>query len=160
MDLKLHVKKDPGPRCPSCGAEGIPVKEVTLRSLLCPDRLGLVVGGRWSFCGSAGCDVVYFKADGGQVFNKDDLAVRVGVKETSAPRPICYCFGHTIEEVMDEVRRTGGSTVAQDIRARMKESGCSCEVKNPQGRCCLDTVGRCVDEAVSLFGVEVDGKRK
>lgn len=147
--------------CPCCGAAGQPVKPITLRALLKPESAAQVrdEGSYFSCgasCGAAACDVVYF-APGSQVFLKADLAVRVGSKESAPPRPLCYCFGHTMESVAAEIERTGRSTVIADIRRRMQEEGCSCETKNPAGRCCLGTVEQFVREqlAGSGHGAEV-----
>jgi hypothetical protein len=137
IQLKLH--KGPSAKCPSCGATGRPVKTDTVRSLIRKERLGDIVVGGYFFCGTPECETVYF-TESGRTFSKRDVSVRVGIKETSAPRPICYCFGHSMEGIAEEIRLTGKSSVAQDIRSRMKREGCSCETRNPQGSCCLKTV--------------------
>ncbi len=143
-------------QCPSCGRQGRAVKTTTLHSLIKADRQGRITDSKYLFCGSQGCEVVYFTKDGSHVFYKEDLTVRVGIKEESPPRPICYCFNHSVEEIFDEIQRTGKSTVTDDIKSRMKKDGCSCEIKNPQGSCCLGTVKHFVDEALQQFGKEVD----
>ncbi len=140
--------------CPECGMSGKRVKETTLRSLLRPEKQALIGDSRYYFCGSMGCETVYFTEESSRTFSRADLTVRVGVKESSPPRPVCYCFGHSMEEIFDEVERTGKSTVTADIRRRMAEEGCSCETKNPQGSCCLGTVEGVVQAAYARFGVE------
>lgn len=142
--------------CPCCGSTGQPVKPVTLRALLKPESAAQVNEEKNyffcdAFCGEAACDVVYF-APGSQVFLKADLTVRVGSKESAPPRPLCYCFGHTMESIAAEIERTGGSTVVADIRRRMQEEGCSCETKNPAGRCCLAAVEQFARGRLSGFG--------
>lgn len=138
--------------CPGCGAGGKRVKTITLRSLLRPERVSEIADKAYFFCCSPDCDTVYFTEDGSRTFSKGDLAVRVGVKELSPPRPVCYCFSHTVEDIFDEVGRTGRSTIAADIRRRMTEDGCSCETKNPQGSCCLGTVEHYAREALAVYG--------
>ena len=133
--------------CPRCGAPGKPVKLTTLQSLLKPDALARTGSAEYRFCPSERCDVVYFEEAGGQMLPKSALNVRVGVKETVAPRPVCYCFDHTVEEIDEEVRLTGKTTVLDEIKARMKEA-CWCETKNPQGSCCLSTITRYVKAAL------------
>ena len=56
-----------------------------------------------------------------------------------------------IEEIEAEVRETGRSSVLDDIKTRMK-TACWCETKNPQGVCCLGTVGRYVKRALAEYG--------
>lgn len=149
---EITPQKNNIPRCPSCGNNGRAVKTITLYSLIKKERQDDITDSRYFFCDSRGCDVVYFTEDGSQTFHKQDLVVRVGVKEDSPPRPICYCFNHTIEEIFEEIKQTGKSTVMNDIRSRMKKDGCSCETKNPQGSCCLGTVEYFVKEALRQCG--------
>lgn len=152
--IKTEPARKQTARCPSCGKEGSTVKAATLRSLIWKERQGRITVNRYFFCGSHGCDIVYFPGGGSQAFYKEDLTVRVGVKESEAPRPICYCFNHTVEGIFDEIKRTGKSTAIDDIKSRMKKDGCSCETKNPQGLCCLKTVEQIVKEAFHQFGIE------
>lgn len=109
--------------CSQCGEKGSAVEPVTLRSLLTDTAQARISEAPYRYCGSERCDVVYFAQDGDSVFRKDELTVRVGVKELSPPRHVCYCFDHTIEEIEDQVQRTGTSTVLDDIKTRMK-GGC------------------------------------
>ena len=157
--MNSPIKKVTDFPCQSCGASGKPVRVVTLRALLKPEKSVEISDKAYFFCGSPGCDMVYFSEDGSRTFSKDDLTVRVGVKENSPSRPICYCFGHSVEEISDEVKRTGKSMVADEITRRIKEEGCSCETKNPAGSCCLGTVQGYVREAYARFGVEVGASK-
>ena len=141
-------------KCPACGVEGKRVKTITLRSLLRPEKQAAVGEGQYFFCGSMGCETVYFTEEGEKTFSTLDLTVRVGIKEFVSPRPVCYCFDHNMEEIFDEVERTGRSTVVADIRKRIQEVGCSCETQNPQGACCLGTVQGVVLAAFARFGGE------
>jgi copper chaperone CopZ len=138
--------------CPRCRSEGRPVKAITLQSLLREEQRDRIGSHEWRFCETPGCDVVYFRADGdGERFTKHDLTVRVGIKETTAPRPVCYCFEHTVEEIDEEIARTGRTTVLDDIRTRMKVA-CWCETTSPMGSCCLATVTRFVKAAQARAG--------
>ena len=138
--------------CPRCGEKAKAVERVTLDSLLTESAKGRLEETRFRYCGSETCPVVYLGEDG-SVFEKEDLIVRVGVKETRAPRPVCYCFNHTVEEIEAEIAATGKSTVLGDIKRRMKD-GCWCETKNPQGTCCLGIVSRYETAAIARQGKE------
>lgn len=142
----------PGVTCPVSGTKGRLVKTATLRSLIREEQQPRVVEGRYRFCDAQGCDVVYFAEDGSGVFTRADLKVRVGVKETAAPRPICYCFHHTIEEIFDEIKRTGKTTVPTAIANRLNTEGCDCVHTNPQGSCCLGVVNAFAKEGMLRFG--------
>ena len=143
---QIHVN------CPVSGTEGKLMKTTTLRSLIKHEAQHRIGEGRYRFCNAQGCDVVYFAEDGSHVFTKTDLRVRVGVKETEAPRPICYCFNHTVEEIFDEIRRTGKTTVPDDVANRLNTEGCDCVHTNPQGSCCLGVVKTYAREGMGRFG--------
>lgn len=138
--------------CPVSGTKGKLVKTVTLRSLIKEEQQQRITQSRYRFCDAQGCDVVYFAEDGSHVFTKSDLKVRVGVKETEAPRPICYCFNHTVEEIFDEIKLTGTTAVPEDIAHRLKTQGCDCVHTNPQGSCCLGVVTAFAKEGMLRFG--------
>lgn len=125
--------------CPTAGRPGKPVRPVTLRSLVRDECAGEIEDRAWFFCDLPDCDVVYFSADG-KVFHKKSMKVRVGIKEKESPRPVCYCFGHTVESIRGEIARTGRSTVAAAITAKIIAGLCACELLNPKGRCCLGDV--------------------
>jgi bacterioferritin-associated ferredoxin len=95
-----------------------------------------VTGSQYRFCETTDCPVVYYDGDGTQ-FRKDQVRVRVGLKETEDPVPLCYCFGVTERMIHEEVQQTGRSTAEVRIRAEVKADNCRCEVENPSGRCCL-----------------------
>jgi copper chaperone CopZ len=146
--------KDPSMFCPVCQTKGTKVKHITLESLLKDEPAKRIGDEQYRFCDSIDCDIVYF-GDGGNTFVKDDLTVRVGVKEHDAPRHVCYCFDHTIEEINEEVEKTGESTVLDDIKTRMKEA-CWCETTSPKGGCCLGTVSKYVKLAKEERGMAIN----
>lgn len=145
--------------CPSCGKKGKPVGLITMRSLLREEfTQGLPVDSDsacatygckptigptgWRFCDAPDCEVVYFSEEGDTMFTKAQLRVPVGVKERTGDRPLCYCFGHSVASIKQELRTKGRSDALQDIRAKMKDPGCRCAVTNPSGSCCLGSVAR------------------
>ena len=134
-------------RCPVCDNKGGKVQRITLDALLTPGAAARIADTQYRFCDDPDCRIVYFdEAD--STFARADLTVRVGVKERTAPRHVCYCFDHTIEEIEAEVRATGRSSVLDDIKTRMK-TACWCETKSPQGVCCLGAVGTYVKRAMA-----------
>lgn len=52
------------------------------------------------------------------------MNVRVGLKETEDPVPICYCFGFPEKMVLDKIREKGYSTIIDTIRAETKLELC------------------------------------
>ncbi len=136
-------------RCPACGANGQPVETITLTHQVNPEHLEMVEHGPFNFCRTPTCDVVYFNGNA-TLLRKADVRVRVGLKETEDPVPICYCFGFTEKMVFDEVRTTGKCTIPQRITAEIKAGHCACEIRNPQGSCCLGNVNAAVKKAQQL----------
>lgn len=126
-------------RCDSCKQPGKPVTRETVGALINPELRDTVNGAAYAFCETPTCPVVYYTADGSQVL-KTQLRVRVGLKETEDPIPVCYCFNVTERMIRDEVAQTGRSTASARIRAEVKAGNCRCEVENPSGRCCLGDV--------------------
>ena len=152
--------------CPTCGEKAKQVSNVTLGTLLkeefakpfiahghpCCGTTGegcKPINGdtRWRFCESTECGVVYFSEEGDTTFTKSQLNVPVGVKEQAGERPLCYCFGHSVASIKEELRTKGHSDALEDIRAKMKDPGCRCETENPSGSCCLGNVAKGIKTA-------------
>ena len=71
--------------------------------------------------GDGACHVYLLHPPGGLVGGDVlDVTVRVGLKETEPPVPLCYCFGHTAESVRDEIVATGRSTVPERITVEVQ----------------------------------------
>jgi len=132
--------------CPVSGTRSKRVESLTVRSLVRHLPLGMPPT-EYYFCDSADCDVIYFPSNpAAPLFRRADLMVRVGIKEAEDPIPVCYCFGFTRQDIWDEIRQKGKSTIAEQIKLEVKAGNCACEVKNPSGRCCLGDIVRIVQE--------------
>lgn len=140
--------------CPVSGTRSKQVGLVTIQSLVRHLPFHMVAA-QYYFCEAADCDVAYFPSNPtAPTFHRDDLLVRVGVKETHNPIPLCYCFGITRETLEEEIRQMRRSTVTERIKAEVKAGRCACELKNPSGRCCLGDVSRAVKGALQRIGKE------
>ena len=124
--------------CPECHRVGRNVERITLKALLRPAALERRSAAEHRFCATASCDVVYFGE--GEVFRRDDVLVAVFQKEPEGGRTVCYCFGVTEDEIRREVEDSGRSASAARIKALVQVESCACEVRNPQGSCCLGNV--------------------
>ena len=134
--------------CPVNGARSKQIAMLTVRSLVGRLPLGMPRT-QYYFCEARDCDVVYFALDAqAPIFRRADLLVRVGAKEEGDPIPVCYCFGFTRKDIENEIAETGRSTVADWITAEVKAGNCTCEVKNPSGKCCLGDVTRAVRDCL------------
>ncbi len=121
--------------CPTNGRPGKPVDTLTLKAML-NRPLTEVRNTRYRFCPDPECPTVYYSEDGLQIFTEADLRERVYQKHPNeADVLICYCFRHTVGEV-----RERGMAVVEEINAGVKNGQCACDIRNPQGSCCLGNV--------------------
>jgi hypothetical protein len=129
-----------------CGNPGNPVSGITIESLVKEEHRSLLTSPEgFSFCPTPDCAAVYFNNDADEYIEKEDVKVRVGIKETEDPVPLCYCFGWTQKKIDDEIARTGKCLAVEDITVKMKTSGCDCQRNNPSGMCCLKDVKNYMD---------------
>lgn len=138
------VPQDNAALCPRCGVKGRLVLRETMESLLTPEARAHLEDKSYYFDRSPQCEMVYFSNEAHSYFTKDELTVRLGIKETEPPIPMCYCFGHTAEFAREEIARTGSTTIPENIEAQIRAGNCLCEVKNPSGACCLGEVNRVI----------------
>lgn len=130
---------------------------MTLHALVKDEFRGQVAADAdYYFCDATGCDVVYFTTDGRAVM-KSQLKVEVGVKEATGDRPLCYCFGHSVESIKTELLTLGKSNALEDIRKKMADPGCSCPATNPSGACCLGAVAKGIETAKKEVASEAGG---
>ena len=54
--------------------------------------------------------------------------------KASNKKIICYCFGHSVEDLRDDVLRNGRSLIMKRIVAEKQAGGCDCAMTNPKGR--------------------------
>lgn len=97
---------------------------------------------RYLFCRTQTCPVVYFSADGEQTFAVQDVRERVYQKEPEAKDVfICYCFSHTVGELRNALPEDRVAII-NNINRGINAGQCACDLRNPQGSCCLGNVNR------------------
>ena len=138
------------PTCPMNGQVTKPVGRKTVESLVNPEAWEALTPQPYYFCDAPDCDSVYISALGDHLVTKDLLTVRVGIKETEDPIPLCYCFGYDRLAVRDDVRRHGDTDIQRLITQRVKAGECRCEETNPSGGCCLGNVAKAIKHARAL----------
>ncbi len=131
---------NPRQRCPQCRTKGKSVGTQIVKAML-SISLEAIQASIYYFCPTETCPVVYFAADSQQVFTGVELRERVHQKAPLADDVfICYCFQHTRKSLRDEIHTTGHSTAVQNINAAIRSGLCACDIRNPQGSCCLGNV--------------------
>lgn len=139
--------------CKECSQKGIYVKNITLKSLVKESRIQTIKDLHgFYFCETPTCKVVYFNNDQNIYLFKEDIKVRVGIKETEEPIPVCYCFGWTREKIFNQIKELGKSLAIEEISAKCKLGESACEINNPSGRCCLDEVNKVVKRGIEIYG--------
>jgi len=133
-----QTPRNPPPTCSACHSKGSKLGEITLKALLRPAALARRAENQHWFCATPTCPVVYFGKE--EQFNRDDVIVPVFEKENDIGCPVCYCFDLSESDIRDEVARTGESTASIRIRTLIRQDRCACELKRPQGSCCLGRV--------------------
>lgn len=124
--------------CPSCSERGKRIDLLTLKALLAIP-LTEISYTEYFFCRSADCPTVYFSAGGEQQFGESDLRERVYQKHPADDDVfVCYCFRYSVGSVKDD--QEGGPAITQAITAGIQRGLCACDIRNPQGSCCLGNV--------------------
>jgi hypothetical protein len=125
--------------CPVCREKGKPVQRQTVKALLSVS-LREVQGVEYLFCKTQTCPVVYFSSDGEQTFIVEQVRERVYQKEPDAEEVfVCYCFRHTVGDIRAASSETRAAIV-DDINTGINAEQCACDLRNPQGSCCLGNV--------------------
>ncbi len=138
------------PTCPMNGEATKPVGRKTIESLIKPEVHAALTPQPYYFCNAPDCDTVYVSALGDHLITKDMLTVRVGIKETEDPIPLCYCFGYDRADVRGDIRRKDDTDIQRIITQRVKAGECRCELTNPSGGCCLGDVAKAIKHARAL----------
>ena len=92
------------------------------------------------FCRTRTCPVVYFSLNGEQAYTTAQVRERVYQKEPeNGDVLVCYCFQHSVGEI-----RTASPEkrmeIVDDINTGISAGRCACDLRNPQGSCCLGSV--------------------
>lgn len=133
--------------CPSCGETGKVVDLLTVKAMLAVPLSELRATG-YRFCKTPECPTVYYGLDAEHTIGEDLLLERVHQKHPEDNDVfVCYCFQHTPGTLRAEAASTGRSTAVASITEGIRAGKCACEIRNPQGSCCLGNVRAAVARA-------------
>ena len=125
--------------CPECGKNGKPVEGQTVKAMLSV-TLREIKNTEYLFCKTETCSVVYFSTDGSQIFSKSEIRERVFQKEPAVQDvKVCYCFQHTVGVVQNSTADEQ-KMILDNINTGIQADQCACDLRNPQGSCCLGNV--------------------
>lgn len=129
----------PEDTCPECGKVGKPVQGQTIKALVSVS-LRQLQEVKYLFCRTHYCPVIYFSADGEQSFSVEQVRERVYQKEPEAEDVfVCYCFRHTVSD-LHAASPKERIVILDDINTGINTGQCACDLRNPQGSCCLGNV--------------------
>jgi hypothetical protein len=140
--------------CPECGKAGKPVQSQTVSAMLSVS-LRAVRDVKYLFCRTQTCSVVYFSAGGEQTFTVEQVREPVYQKEPDARDVfICYCFRHTVGELR-AASSESRMAIVDDINTGINAGQCACDLRNPQGSCCLGNVRGLIKRLEASAAVKV-----
>ena len=117
-------------RCPACLQQNVIVSTDTIYHHIISPWQWKKIDQNYYFCNTPECDVIYYGQDDSMI-KKPELRTQVGVKEDSDNVLICYCFGVTKKEAINNHQ------ARPFVTQQTKEKACACTTHNPSGRCCL-----------------------
>ncbi|MGC8743094.1 MAG: hypothetical protein ACP5T0_04355 [Verrucomicrobiia bacterium] len=133
--------------CPLCGNKGKSVSSMTINSLVKPEKLSLIKSpDGFYFCSTPDCAAAYFNPVSGEVIYTADVKVVIYQKNKDPERPICYCFNHTVKEIIEDFKKHGRSLIMEDMKAKCAAGLARCAETNPQGSCCLGNIQKLIEE--------------
>ncbi|WP_298817940.1 putative iron-sulfur cluster-binding metallochaperone, partial [uncultured Chloroflexus sp.] len=125
--------------CFECHQRGKAVQRQTVKALVSVS-LRAIQDTQYYFCRTQSCPVVYYAADWKSTFTIPQLRERVYQKEPNADDVyVCYCFRYTVTEIRNASSETR-VVIVNDIIAGIQSDQCACDLRNPQGSCCLGNV--------------------
>lgn len=144
----LKIRDGDEAACPTNGKAGKRVDAQIVKAML-NLPLNVLRKVEYRFCPDPNCPTVYYSADGSQTFTEADLRERVYQKHPQdADVFVCYCFQHTLGEILAD-----GKHISADINRGIKNGQCACDIRNPQGSCCLGNVNSIVKHALGDVSV-------
>lgn len=138
--------------CPVCHEQAKGVLAKTVEHLLTDEaKKELTRFDGFYYCKTPTCEGVYFRDK--EILTQKDLSVVVGLKEGASPATVCYCFEWSKEKIREELVEKGETVALKDIKAKMENPGCSCEIHNPSGGCCLGDVSKAIKDIRRNLGL-------
>jgi hypothetical protein len=130
--------------CPQCREKGKAVAGQTVKAIIAVSLRTVREDTEYFFCRTQSCPVVYFSGDGKHTYTLDQVRERVYQKEPDNPDVLmCYCFQYTVGDIRKSNRSTQQAIIT-DINTGIKTGQCACDLRNPQGSCCLGNIRKLI----------------
>ena len=127
-----HTNMKKGSRaCPACGQRCLPVSRQTmLHQVQFPDNQHLAEG-EYLFCANRDCTTGYFSPFA--LIPKSQIRAF----QPGQTAMLCHCFDISEAAYRTALADGTAATIRDFVVQQTKEGLCSCESRNPSGRCCL-----------------------
>ena len=73
---------------------------------------------------------------------------------TPSPGPPLEQQGDSFFDIVRQLGETGGTDIFESIQHEVEAGNCSCEVRNPSGKCCLGEVRETIRHLETELGVK------
>jgi len=138
--------------CPQCHEKAKGVLGKTVEHLLTDEaKKNLMCFNGFYYCKTPTCQVIYFRNN--EIMTQKELSVVVGLKKGAASNTVCYCFDWTKDKIKSELEAKEKTIAIEDIKSKMENPGCSCEILNPSGGCCLGDVSKAIKDIKEELGL-------
>ena len=145
--IELVVIEQNAPKCPVCGDAGKLVKNVTVRHLVKKEFGEAINDLDFAICMSENCNTVYFSINEHVIIEKNQVREAIWYKKDADPKYACYCNKVTFDQIKEAVRIIGDKNMSKVINYTGAMKSCHCEISNPLGICCHETIKQAIDEA-------------
>ncbi|MCU7844519.1 MAG: hypothetical protein KZQ93_11835 [Candidatus Thiodiazotropha sp. (ex Monitilora ramsayi)] len=129
---KSEAKK-PFPKTHHCPVNGKACSQVPINTI----KHQILAPWQWTskasayyFCDDPECPVVYFGNDNSMI-EQSSLRSPVAIKENSDQSLICYCYGITRRQAIENPH------IKDFVIEETRNRSCACDTRNPSGHCCL-----------------------
>jgi hypothetical protein len=137
--------------CPFCGQKGKSVDTQTVKAVLAISLDTINTSAAYRFCRTPDCPVVYYDEER-RFFTEAHLRQRVHQKHPEVDDVfVCYCYRYTPGSIRAEWVAHGYTDVVARVTAGTKAGTCACEIRNPQGNCCLGNLRAVVKQIKADF---------
>jgi len=137
------------PPCSSCKLSGIPVRLLTVKSIIKKEFRNEIKDKAYYLCMNPGCQVAYYTVnDPNDVLTKDKVKVPIWFKTDADPRYACYCNKITYKEAFQKVVETGLEKSDEIIMALRENKKCACTAMNPSGQCCTPLFTQAIEDGL------------
>jgi len=135
--------------CPVCSEKGKSVQVKTVRVMVSVS-LREVDEGNYLFCKTETCPVVYFSSVNEKVFTIEQIREKVYQKHPEIEDTcICYCFRHKVGDIRNAPPQIH-TEILDDINTGIRLEQCACDIRNPQGSCCLGNIRNVIKQTEKL----------